>query len=336
MSRQKRAKLEMGFDSFLDIVANLVGILIILVVVLGAQSQQVAEQAAIDSVVESEEMRAYEQSLALANTARRAVDELRGETSNYEREIQQRRQERNMLLDLLALAKEQWQTEKAKLSNEQQAASQLAAELAAKERELRELAGERSRFDNAEPELAVLEHLPSPMAKTVFGDEIHLRLRQGKLAVVPIDSLVEEIRIAFRSGVDGTRPGSSTATVGPIRGFIGKYEVQRSRATASRGGSLGTAIRLELTGLTIEPVDESIGEPLLQVLQSNRSMLDIEFAGRPAETTTVTVWVYPDSFKEFRLLKEHLYSRGIATAARPLPEGRQISGGPNGSRSAAQ
>ena len=34
--RKKRAVLELGHDAFLDIVANLVGILIILVVVLGS------------------------------------------------------------------------------------------------------------------------------------------------------------------------------------------------------------------------------------------------------------------------------------------------------------
>ena len=45
MSHSRRGgQLEQGHDAFLDIVANLVGILIILVVVLGTQSQQVIEQ----------------------------------------------------------------------------------------------------------------------------------------------------------------------------------------------------------------------------------------------------------------------------------------------------
>ena len=42
--RKKRTMLEMGHDAFLDIVANLVGILIILVVILGAQSTAVIEE----------------------------------------------------------------------------------------------------------------------------------------------------------------------------------------------------------------------------------------------------------------------------------------------------
>ena len=43
---------------------------------------------------------------------------------------------------------------------------------------------------------------------------------------------------------------------------------------------------------------------------------------------TVTVWVYPDSFPEFRELKEELYQLGFLTASRPMPDGQPISGSP--------
>ena len=46
MSR-RRTTLEMGHDAFLDIVANLVGILIILVVVLGSQSHSTMEETCL-------------------------------------------------------------------------------------------------------------------------------------------------------------------------------------------------------------------------------------------------------------------------------------------------
>ena len=42
--KRRRSTLELGHDAFLDIVANLVGILIILVVVLGSQSTDVIEE----------------------------------------------------------------------------------------------------------------------------------------------------------------------------------------------------------------------------------------------------------------------------------------------------
>ena len=72
-----------------------------------------------------------------------------------------------------------------------------------------------------------------------------------------------------------------------------------------------------------------------QVLVDGKE-IDIELAGRVPGTTTITVWVYPDSFAAFRQLKEHLYAKGYATAARPLPHDKPITGGPGGSRSNAQ
>ena len=87
--------------------------------------------------------------------------------------------------------------------------------------------------------------------------------------------------------------------------------------------------------MTVEPLQEPFGQPIDSVLGQG-SELDIEIAGRNPDMTTITVWVYPDSFAAFRGLKEHLYKRGFATAARPLPDGHQISGGPQGSRSRAQ
>lgn len=340
MSRRKRSKLEMGYDSFLDIVANLVGILIILVVVLGSRSREVAEAVARESVESSAEVGELRDAAALANTARLDVDRLRKQAQVYDNELQSRRRERGVLLDLLNAAREQWEEKKKELTEDQQQAGKLAAELAAKEKELKELVGTRSKLQQAEAPIVAVEHLPSPMAKTVFGEEIHLRLKGGLLSVVPIESLVDAIREEFRRGTGGTRPGTTESMVGPIRGWIAAYEMEKTQAIVNRGGSVGPVLRMEMTGMTIKPTEEPAGEPLSNILtaanQGERTMLDIELAGRDPRTTTVTVWVYPDSFREFRSLKEHLYGRGIATAARPLPANQPISGGPQGSRSAAQ
>jgi hypothetical protein len=330
----------MGFDSFLDIVANLVGILIILVVVLGSNSKEVAEAAAVESLRGSKEVGDLRNAAVLADAARRDVEKLRRQSDVYAMEMESRRRERNVLLDLLNSAREKWEEQKLEMSDDQQQAARLAAALASSERELRELVGQRTQLEQSESPVVAVEHLPSPMAKTVFGEEIHLRLKGGLVSVVPIESLVESIREEFRRGTNGTRPGTSESTVGPIRGWTAVYEMERSRTTVNRGGSVGMALRMEMTGMTIKPVSEPAGEPLADVLAAANAgqhmMLDVELAGRDPATTTVTVWVYPDSFREFRTLKEFLYARGIATAARPLPAGQPISGGPQGSRSAAQ
>ena len=51
-SRKNRSTLELGHDAFLDIVANLVGILIILVVILGTQSTAVIEEIVEQTIAE--------------------------------------------------------------------------------------------------------------------------------------------------------------------------------------------------------------------------------------------------------------------------------------------
>lgn len=340
MTRRKRSTLEMGYDSFLDIVANLVGILIILVVVLGSRSRDVAEASAREALDKSVEVSELRDAQSQAAAARMDVERLKRQSAVYDQEINARRRERGMLLDLLNAAREQWEEKKKELTEDQKQAGKLAAELAAAEKTLSDLVGERTKLQNSEGPIVSIEHLPSPMAKTVFGEEIHLRLKNGLLSVVPIDSLVDAIREEFRRGLGGNRPGTTESTVGPIRGWVAEYEMEKSQAIVNRGGSVGPVVRMEMTGMTIKPSSEPFGERLDEILKAaasgERTMLDIELAGRDPATTTVTVWVYPDSFREFRSLKEHLYARGIATAARPLPTGQPISGGPQGSRSSAQ
>ena len=64
-------------------------------------------------------------------------------------------------------------------------------------------------------------------------------------------------------------------------------------------------------------------------------MRDVLQANRP-QSTTITIWVYPDSFGYFHDLKHVLYDEGYLTAARPMPDGQAIGGSPRGTRSAAQ
>jgi hypothetical protein len=83
------------------------------------------------------------------------------------------------------------------------------------------------------------------------------------------------------------------------------------------------------------PTSADLGEPLAAALTEPSEFLAI-LNGFEPNRTTVTVWVYPDSFDAFRKLKSELFRRGYATAGRPMPEGHPIGGSPDGSRSAAQ
>ena len=52
--------------------------------------------------------------------------------------------------------------------------------------------------------------------------------------------------------------------------------------------------------------------------------------------TTLTFWVYPDSYAIFAKLKKFGHENGYSVAGRPLPFGIPIAGSPDGTRSASE
>ena len=338
-SRKRRTTLELGHDAFLDIVANLVGILIILVVVLGTQSKQVIEEI---HRTETETPRASETQLASLSrlTARAAAaqadsDRFEQRIHEYDQRIRQRRRQRAVMLDLLGQAEATWQRKKEELDRQAVKAAQRESEAQQLEEHLDRLRGQRQRLENREAPVVAVAHLPTPMAKTVFGDEVHFRLKDNRLSVVPIEGLLEQIRGDLMRMATSSRNGQVDAAVGPVQGYVARYAMNKNPELVRRGGKVSMATRVQVVAMIIEPLRSPHGQPIAEVLDGG-SLLDVELAGRDAESTTVTVWVYPDSFAAFRKLKEHLYARGFATAARPLPEGHPIMASPNGSRSDAQ
>ena len=343
--RRKRSVLELGHDAFLDIVANLVGILIILVVVLGSQStamiEEIQEQLEEDPRADATHYASDDQLAELSQQALRAAS-AQADSNRFERMIKQydhqldaKRQQRAVMLDLLAEAELAWEEKRQELDQQATAAARRNSELKSAQEELQDLQGERQRLEDQPENVVAVEHLPTPMAKTVFGDELHFRLKDNRLSIVPIDKLLNEIRRDFQRVAGSSRDGQMEAAVGPVRGYIARYRMDKGRSMVSRGGKVQLATRIQLVGLTVEPLKEPHGQPIEKMLRDRRE-LDIELAGRNPGATTITVWVYPDSFAAFRQLKEDLYARGFATAARPLPMDHLISGGPDGSRSNAQ
>lgn len=345
----------LGHDAFLDIVANLVGILIILVVILGSKTHEVAEAikekspsdtpAASGDLVNDQPLTVeiVQQRIDDLETQNRRAMVALADSQRLEREIQRSdaqlaeiARQRGQLMDLINMATSAWDQKKQELDTKDVLRGQAEAKVVAAKKELDDLQQARSRVESSERPVVAVSHLPTPMAKTVFGEELHFRLKGGRLAIVPIDRLVAEIQRNLQRSVPGGRDGVIDSAVGPVQGFVARYEMEKSREMVNRGGQVATATRVQFVSMVLEPLSEPHGQPLGDVLATEGNMLDVELAGRSPDKTTVTVWVYPDSFGEFRRLKEHLYARGYATAARPLPMNRPIAGGPQGSKSIAQ
>ena len=341
--RRNRNVIEVGNDSFLDIVANLVGILIILVVVLGTQSQEVIQRAEEQVIAkETPSDRATDQQLDQLRTQAVRARAAQEDSDRFEKQIKQMdqqlaaiQQKRGMLLDLLAEAEKAWEDAKKELDQDKIALAARQTEIETLKSQLAELAGHQQRLESQEEPVIAVEHLPTPMAKTVFGDEVHFRLRENRLSVVPIEKLIKEIREDFKRAATGPREGMMDAAVGPVNGYVARYVMHKRKGYMRGAAGVAPGMKIQLVKMTVEPLSEPYGDPIGGVLK-NSQVLDIELAGRKPGATTVTVWVYPDSFGAFRPLKELLYRKGYATAARPLPMDRPITGGPQGSRSAAQ
>lgn len=339
----RRSTIDLGHDAFLDIVANLVGILIILLAVVGSQSSQAIQKAAqaimpppVDVEVAEQAWQSAAESSARSAAAQADSDRLEAMVVRYDNLIDQKRQSRDRLLDLLAIANQAWQESQTSLDAAavEQAKQSVALEQA--QSELTTLDAEIAQLDNdKEPPPIAVEHLPTPMARAVFNDEIHLRIKDNLVSVVPLQRLLDEIKDQVQSGASSVRDGRTTDSAGPYNGYIARYALDRQTGLVSRGGRSGRAVQIQMAGMIVTPLSEPFGQPVDVVTQA-RSALDIELASRDPNRTTITAWVYPDSFASFGVVKRYLYSKGFATAARPMKFGRPIGASPNGSRSRSQ
>lgn len=323
MSRRHAENTAVGEDAFLDTTANLVGIIIILVVVIGAKTQFDAE--AYGKQLAAADIRPRLESPAdHALAVRKSLAEQQHRRQDYEMENRYRKLERDHLLTQVSLVRA-LVDEKLQATDEQQRQSIAEEnELARLKSELDEIQEQMGGVQAAKRPTIVLEHLPTPMAQTVFNREMHVELKAGKVTVIPWDRLIGVLKqqIPLAASRQASRK-TLEDTLGPVGGFIMKY-----RMMAVTGG-------FELDRFELESVEAGNSESL-EAACAPSGRLRLELASRDPAETVVTVWVYPDSFEDFRELKIRLFQEGFLTAARPLPEGVRIGASPRGSRSSAQ
>jgi hypothetical protein len=325
-------------NSFLDIAASLAGIFVILVTVIGLRLQD-ARQANVptDLPPASEQLAREKQQVQSEH------DRLTSSAYEVQRKAEQmaalldlRGSERHQLQVLMTAARMELDERRAQLSAAQQDQVALASEARELKAELAKVAAQRQTLERDSKRPVELEHLPTPLAKTVFGSEEHFRLKGRRLVYVPLNELTELLRAEVPQKVYRLKEvPQMTETIGPVQGFHLRYTLQRR--TLQTATAAGTLVRQmgELKQFVLVPMSEDMGEPIDQALAAGSQFRQMVESMRP-EKTVITVWTYPDSYADFRKLKQWLFDRGFATAARPLPEDQPISGSPTGSRSAAQ
>jgi multidrug efflux pump subunit AcrA (membrane-fusion protein) len=329
---------EPGFDSFLDIVANLVGIRVILIMVIGVRAQDAWVTSAKSPATPAEPVALPDVEAPKALVASLGTDlaSISRHFSRLDSQLAQQQTQRDRLRQSLSARGTELDQQQARLQAARRRQAELTEDEKAAEALLAGLQRQQYEVESSVAEPIILEHHPTPLAKTVFGGEEHFRLMAGRLAHVPLNQLTDQLKSEARLKVWKLENAARiTEVIGPMEGFRLQYTLVRREQRVQTPAGTARRTVVELDRFVLVPAHENLGEPLEAALQPG-SIFHQQLRQLNPSEVTITVWTYPDSYPEFRQLKEHLRQRGYLTAARPLPQGHPIGGSPDGSRSAAQ
>jgi hypothetical protein len=321
-----------GSDSFLDVITNIVGIMIILVMIVSDRAKRapVAPENLRASPERQQLQAAAATKAGLIGDNHRLVDQMR----QLKLETLMRFGERAELATLIRAAELELDERRKAMNDQQRRQFDLQRSLSQARAEVAALDGKHIARDTRR---VTIESYPTPLSKPVDGKEIHIQLRGGRATFIPLDELIERFKSSAQQKVSKLRDRNEfTETIGPIGGFRLRYTLERKDIPpetvleTGRGGAI-----IQLAKYELIPTSSQLGEPIEQAL-SQQSILRAQLDGYKPEQYTVTLWTYEDSFDAFRALRKDLYHRGYAVAARPLPKDVPIGGSPTGTKSAAQ
>ena len=313
-----------SLGSFLDVVTNMVGILIILVMILGMRIKDAPiklppDEQTVAATLELKTEQAAEQ--AVTADVYRAAEEIAG----IQQVVQQRTGERNVLATMVSAAEQQIAQRRQQLDAQSRGQFDLAQSIRDAQIQLRQLYESKaaSEIDASAP--VQVESYPTPLGRTVVGEEIHFQLRHQRIVYVPLRELMnraqEEMASHRHRYLD--EGDEMSQTFGPMEGFTMHLSIRRKE-------------RIHYTCEFIPDSQRPMGETIEEALATPNSQFRLRLDGKKPAQTTITIWVYPDSFAEFRHVKKELYLMGFATAGRPLPEDKFITGSNSGSESSAE
>ena len=321
-----------GQDSFLDIVANLVGVLIILVVIVGAQATSVWNQVEPDAAIGDEIAAVQQQIVRASNT----VKKLQADNHTLESDMRTQSvladvasERRHSALVNLEVVRQEVESQRKKLNAVQQQDFDQQRKRAELQQSLDAVVRESKVLSVSRPTIVskTIEHHPTPISQTVFTDIIHVRLSNGRLAVVPVDPLTDLMQREWKVKAEKLRNQNGVSrtieTVRPIDDFRLQYELQAFKN------------RILLAGYHVIALTDRVGRPTAEMMQPGSSFTELLSRSVPEETT-ISIWMYPSELKEHRLLKNWLHEQGFKVASWLQDPGQSISFGPQGSHITAQ
>jgi hypothetical protein len=355
MIRRRRSVRETPFslDSFLDLVTNVVGIIIRLILV--------AWVAARSYTSLPEYLKKAEPSTADVGQPSPTDDPLTAEIARQKHELAEaeaRLLEQLRQVDLLQHDRLQAEKDEATVKAGRDELAKTRAELDAARKEADKakravtlsLDDLEQRRQKLMKELVGLEKQPSPskllryrtpVSQTVHGGESHFECQGGKVAHVDLEAMIGQIQRSLRDKeMDLRNQWEISEVTEPIGAFRMRYMVQRRRGNADAlfpggGPDAYSNFSYGVSEWRIEPIDPARGETV-DVALAERSEFRHVIDALAVERAAVTFWVYPDSFAAYRQLRDYAADRGLTVAGRPLPDGTPISGAPWGKKSRGQ
>lgn len=333
-----------GQDSFLDVVTNIVGILILLVMVVGLRSSHAvatavgthpalrggeAAPSAQRPVAQDDVRDAYRAAAATEHDVRELV---RRAVSTHD-EAHLREHERMWLTTAVAETEQEIEARRAKLSAQDQRDFDLRRKLTEAQVTLDQLTREQVAMLSHETDVEEIECEPTPIGKVVTGKEVHVLLADDHVAVIPFEELLELMKDDVSANVWRLKQQDELErTIGPIDGFRLRYWFIRAAVvTRSESGAMMTGSFPRFSRCYFLPVTTPVGEPAAESLLANSEFQ--QFLQRLRPGTTVTIWTYAGNFDRLRELKRAIREFGFPIAVRPLPKGMPIGASRNGSES---
>ena len=373
--KPQRGEVEFGSDSFLDVLANMVGILIILIVIAGVRfsnppppsEAQIASARSksgtrptskrkptpleivdidIDHTADIPTQPAAEPEPDPVEPPAEIADELQLLATQNQHLADEAEKEQATLRVLLSTAA----STRDELTQEEQKLVKQAAELRRNQIRLahmesilnqkkESMTGLLAEFEQAQKAPAAtkeVRHRLTPISQTIVGEEVHFRVCQDRVAVIPLTHLVERLK----TQVDRQKEWLAKfrrhqGSIGPVDGFSLTYVVERQSLSVADELRYGAGVyRIGVSAWQVVPEPDLEAETAEQALKRG-SKFARALQSVPS-SASLTFWVYPDSYALFRKLQATAHAEGFIVSARPLPEGVPIAGSPQGSRSAGQ
>jgi hypothetical protein len=343
--RPVRREIEFSFDSFLDIVANVIGIILRLILVAWVAGKAYTVMVPLPEPLP--ELQPVEVPPLPYDPRPEGFAALREQIAQWDQEAATLNQQVNMLSKQILLSTQEAAT--LRVQREALAVAQATpmTDLAERTRAAQQATAELlARCDQVK---AALEALPkaapsaqplryqAPVAAEVQTEEVMFECRAGRITPIDSASLVDRALAEARERIrELDSAWEFSGVTQPVGAYRLRYVIERERLPFDRGATpSGGNYRYGLSRWELQPLSDTRGETAEAALGESAVFRRIIESLDPQQVV-VTLWVYPDSFAAYRRLRDFLHERGFVVAGRPIMEDKPIAASRDGSRSRGQ